>query len=186
MGDGASGLSGLEYFFLGCAVFGGGMVLFKLFAQFIGGDGIDDAGGDSGHSDSDAGFTLLSIFGFSSFLMMFGLVGLALSRQSEAGAALSMAGAVAAGIFSTWLIRKLFRLAIRLQSSGTLDITDAVGCSGIVYLRIPAQGAGRVSLKFHNHLREYDAASADGMEIATGTPVKVIKVTGATLIVETL
>ena len=95
---------GWKKFFLICAIVGGLFVLFRLIMQFIGlghdGGSDLDAGGhdiDGHHADSDIGFKILSLHGLTSFFMMFGLVGLALYRQSRMGVFISMAGAVVAG-----------------------------------------------------------------------------------------
>lgn len=182
--------NGLEMFFLACAIIGGFFVLFKLVLQFIGGDthsDVDvhsDIGIDADHVDSDIGFRLLSMHGLSAFFMMFGLVGLALYRQSQVGTIVSIIGAVAAGMVSVWVIGKLFQGAARLQSSGTLNTADAVGSTGTVYLTIPEGGTGRVSLNFQNRLREFDASEKNGAEVPTGTPVRVVQVMANILIVE--
>ncbi len=179
-------------FFLVCAIIGGFFVLVKLVLQFTGGDSHADAGGDSGfhidpdHVDSDIGFRMLSLHGLSAFFMMFGLVGLALYRQSQAGVVVSIIGAVAAGMISVWVIGKLFQSAANLQSSGTLHTADAVGSTGKVYLTIPEGGTGRVSLNFRNHLREFDATEMNGAEVPTGTPVRVVQVNANVLVVEIL
>jgi membrane protein implicated in regulation of membrane protease activity len=184
-----SRFSGVEIFFLVCAVVGGMFVLIRLIMQFFGlvGDADTDfsAGpGDVHHTDSDAGFKLLSVQGLTSFLMMFGLVGLALYRQSRMGTLISMIGAVIAGLASVWIIAKLFLLASRLQSSGTIPIDSTVGAVGEVYLRIPGKGTGRVLVKVRGSLREYDASSYDEKEISTGVPVRVVWVDGGVLVVE--
>ncbi len=187
-----SDFNGLEVFFLACAVIGGFFVLMKLIMQFVGGDTdstVDvhgDIGVDAHHVDSDVGFRLLSMHGISAFFMMFGLVGLALYRQSQVGVFISMIGAVAAGLAAVWVIGKLFQGASRLQSSGTLKTSDAVGSTGTVYLTIPKGGTGRVSINFRNHLREFDASEKDGAELPTGTPIRVVRVNANILVVESI
>jgi len=185
-----SNFNGLEMFFLACAIIGGFFVFIKLIMQFVGGDadtgvGVDgDIGMDTGHVDSDVGFRMLSMHGLSAFFMMFGLVGLALYRQSQVGVIIAIIGAVAAGTASVWVIGKLFHGAVRLQSSGTLKTADAVGSTGTVYLTIPAGRTGRVSLNFQNRLREFDASEKNGTAVSTGTPVRVVQVKANLLIVE--
>ena len=202
--------NGLEIFFLIAAVIGGSLVLVQLVLQFFGGDadtgaeagaamgtdmgadmaadvgpGVDlDIDIDSRHIDADAGFKVLSLHSLSSFLMMFGLVGLALYRQSRAGSFIALLGAVAAGSAAVWVIGRLFRGAGRLQSSGTLETRHAVGSTGTVYLNIPPGRTGRVSVSFRNRLREFDAITADGVALASGTPVRVTGVRANILIVE--
>jgi hypothetical protein len=184
--------NGLEIFFLGCSIIGGFFVLVKLILQFLGGDtgpGADvsvpgDIHIDSGHPDSDVGFRLISMQGLSAFFMMFGLVGLALYRQSQVGMIISIFGAVVAGLVSVWCIGKLFQGAASLESSGTLKTADAVGSTGTVYLTIPEGGTGRVSLNFRNRLREFDAIEKNGASVPTGTPVRVVQVNANILVVE--
>ncbi len=182
-----SQFNGVEIFFLICALVGGLFVILKFMMQFIGMDHDVDVGGhdiDVHHADSDVGFQILSLHGITSFLMMFGLVGLALYRQSQVGILFSMAGAVAAGFASVWIIGKLFFISARLKSSGTISIDSTVGAQGKVYLTIPENGIGRVLIKVRNSLREYDATADDGRGISTGTPVRVIWVDGNVLVVE--
>jgi membrane protein implicated in regulation of membrane protease activity len=188
MANAFSNLNGFEIFFLICAIVGGFFVLAKLIMQFIGADAdIDtdlDTGIDTQHVDSDIGFKALSMHGLTSFLMMFGLVGFALYRQSHAGMFLSILGASIAGFASVWVIGRIFASVSRLQSSGTLATASAVGSTGTVYLSIPRGGTGRVSINFRGRLREFDASAADGEAIATGTPIRVVRVEASVLVVE--
>ncbi len=190
--------SAVEIFFLICAVVGGFFVLVKFIMLFLGFDhdvshdfsmgGHDlDVGGhdiDAQHTDSDAGFHALSLHGISSFLMMFGLVGLAMYRQNGFGIFLSMIGAVAAGCFSIWIIGRLFLMFNKMKLSGTISIDSTVGAQGKVYMRIPENGTGRVLINVRNCLREYDASAREGKEIDTGTAIRVIWVDGNILVVE--
>lgn len=191
MNDMFSQYNGVEIFFLICAIVGGLFVLLKFAMQFIGldhdGSSDIDAGGDGfdgHHSDSDMGFKALSLHGITSFLMMFGLVGLALYRESRVGMLFSMVGAIIAGIAAVWIIGKLFSLTAKLKSSGTISIDSTVGAQGEVYLTIPSEGKGRVLVKVRNSMREYDAMTNESKEIPTGTPIRVIWVDGNVLVVE--
>lgn len=180
-----SNLAGIEIFFSACAVIGGIFVTIRMILQFIGADADSfDADVDAAGGDSDASFHVLSIQSLSAFFLMFGLVGLAMHRQSGASPGASILGGVIAGCLSVWLIGKLFTLVSQLQSSGTLDNSAALNNEGNVYMTIPEGGQGKVTIKFSGRLREFDAAAQDGQEIATGEPVRVIKVSGRTMIVE--
>ena len=183
--------NGVETFFLICAVIGAVFVLVRLALLFVGvGHDMDTdlgSGGhdfDAHHADSDMGFKILSLHSLTSFLMMFGLVGLALYRQSHVGTFISMVGASLAGLGSVWIIGKLFLLGIRLQARGTISIDSTVGAQGKVYLNIPENGTGRVLINVRNSLREYDATSSDNQAIPTGKPVRVVWVDGNVLVVE--
>ncbi len=188
MGNAFSDFNALEYFFLVCAIIGGFFVLIRLIMLMMGGDTDIDSGIDIdvAHVDSDVGFHFFSLHGLSSFFVMFGLVGLALYRQSRVGAAVSVAGAVVAGLVTVWVIIRIFQWAASLQSSGNISIEDAVGSTGTVYLSIPPEGIGRVTINLSNHLREFDAMEKDGLELATGNPVRVVKVNANVLIVESI
>lgn len=192
MANAFSDFNGLEIFFLICAIVGGYFVFMKLVMQFVGGDADADAGADhdfsidSEHPDSDIGFRMISLQGLSAFFMMFGLVGLALYRQSQVGVFISIVGAAAAGMGSVWVIGKLFKGAANLQSSGTLKTSDAVNSMGTVYINIPKGGIGRVSINFKNRLREFDAIEKNGAELPTGTPVRVVRVDANIMVVETI
>jgi len=186
-----SDYNGVEIFFLVCAIVGTLFVILKFAMQLLGfdhdGSSDVDLGGhdiDANHADSDAGFKFLSLHGITSFLMLFGLVGLAFYRQSGAGLFVSMIGASAAGLVSVWIIGRLFVLSKKLKSSGTIQIDNAVGAQGKVYMKIPRNGTGRVLINIRNSLREYDATTNEGIDIDTGTPIRVIWVDGNVLVVE--
>lgn len=179
-----SNLSGFEIFFAICAIVGGIFVLVRFVMQVTGAGGDLDL--DAQHIDADASFGLLSVHGLTSFFMMFGLVGFALYRQSQVGAPIAIVGAVAAGLASVWLIGRLFGGLLKLQSSGTQQTADAVGCEGAVYLRIPAGGTGKVMINFNNRLREYDAIHTGGEDLATGARIRVVRISGNVLVVEKL
>jgi membrane protein implicated in regulation of membrane protease activity len=170
--------NGIEQVFLLSGLVGGLILLFRMILMIA---GLDHHGTDV-HVDSDAGFQALTIQGVSSFLAMFGVVGYMLYHGALIGTSLALIGAVGAGAFSMWLIHKIFRSMLRLQSSGTVSLFAAVGSEGSVYLTVGKDG-GRVQINFANRLREFEAVSADGSTIPTGTPIRVQSVTANTLVV---
>ena len=197
MSEVLSNLNGLEILYLICATTGGLFFAFRMVLLFMGldHDGADGLDGDAGmgtdavdahHADSDIGFKVLTIQGLTSFFMMFGLVGFALYREMGTGALISVIGATAAGSATVWVIGKLFTSMKKLQSSGTIDASSAVGAEGTVYLTIPAGGTGLVQVSFRNHFREYDAVSQNKEEIKTGERIRVTWVNGSVLVVEKL
>jgi membrane protein implicated in regulation of membrane protease activity len=113
---------------------------------------------------------------------MFGVVGFTLYRNASVGIALALVGALAAGSLSVWIIHKMFRAMLRLQSSGTVSMFAAVGSEGSVYLTVGKDG-GRVQINFANRLREFEAVSADGSTLPTGTAIRVQSVEANTLVV---
>jgi membrane protein implicated in regulation of membrane protease activity len=172
--------NGVEQMFLLAGFVGGIILVFRLILTVA---GLDHHGGvDAAHVDSDAGFQALTIQGISSFFTMFGVVGYTLYRTASLGMVLALVGAIAAGVASVWIIQKIFRSMLRLQSTGTVSLFAAVGSEGSVYLTVGKDG-GRVQINFANRLREFEAVSADGATIPTGTAIRVQSVAANTLVV---
>ncbi len=171
----------LEMLFVGCATLGGVLFFIRLVLMFMGGesevDGDVDVDADAGGSDTS--FKILSLQGLTGFFMMFGLIGLAVLRAMAPGAAgniVSILAAVGAGLFAVWVITKLFSMMKGLQSSGTLDLANAVGQEGSVYLTIPAEGRGKVQVTIQGRLQEFEAISEKKVDIKTGQQIRVVRV----------
>ncbi|MBN2511570.1 MAG: NfeD family protein [Sedimentisphaerales bacterium] len=192
-----SAITGLELVFVLCAILGGGLFVVRLILMFLGGGHGDtdatavdypDAGGADFHHDmsdsSDLSFKSLSLQGLTAFFMMFGLVGWAMLRQSKLPAGISLIGAAAAGAGTVWLVKQIFRWAGALQSSGTLNLHNAVGCEGTVYLTIKPGQTGKVQVTVQGRLMELDARSESDQEIKTGEPIRVVHISNNILIVE--
>ena len=194
-------LSGLELLFVLCAAFGTILFVVRLVLMFIGGGhegggdvdagGLDGADGhDFSHhdfSESDLSFKVLSLQGITAFFMMFGLVGWALVRQGNVPAILSIVGGMLAGFSTVWIMKKIFQLAGSLQSSGTLDLQNAIGQEGLVYLTIHPGQIGKVQVVVQGRLSVLNAIAEDKTEeIKTGQRVWVVRVSADTLVVEKL
>lgn len=155
-------------------------------AQDIGGDlgGGEAEGMDAAYTDTDVSFKFISLQGLTAFFMMFGLAGLALS-QSDQSDLISLLGGVIAGAFTVWVISRIFMGAQKLQSEGTLDMKNAIGLEGTVYLRIPADDIGKINLVLQGALKEFNAMAMDKQAIQTGERVRVVGlIAGEILVVE--
>jgi hypothetical protein len=206
---------GLEKMFVGCAIIGGVLFVVRLILQFVGGEsglhhdfggGVDihtdfgaghdvsgpahdvsDPGSDPGlhSSESYLSFKVLSFQGLTAFFMMFGLVGLAMMNQTEQGAIRSLAAALAAGLGTVWVIGLIFREAGSLQCCGNINLKNAIGLEGEIYLTIPPGDIGKVRVTIQERMRIYDAVAADKTEIKTGQRIRILDVTPQdTLVVE--
>jgi hypothetical protein len=206
---------GMDKLFIGCAVVGGVLFVVRLILQFMGADhsvGHDIGGGvdihtdfGSGHDVSgpahgvsgnphDAGmqsgesylsFKILSFQGLTAFFMMFGLVGLAMMKQTEQGALLSLSAATMAGLGTVWVIGLIFREAGTLQCCGNINLKNAIGLEGETYLTIPPDDIGKVRITIQERMRIYDAVAVDKTEIKTGHRIRIVDVTPQdTLVVE--
>lgn len=185
-----SQLDGLDRLLLIVAAVGGLMFLVQIVMMLVGGLGhasgdvdldlgdggssLDGAGdADIGHAGADISFKLLSLQGMSAFLMMFGLIGLALRLSNHAGVLLALGGGALGGGATVWLIDRIFRMFSKLQHSGTIDMRHAIGQEGSVYLTIPGKEPGKVRLDVQGRMRVLDAVSADGARLGVDTRVKV-------------
>ncbi len=180
----------LDSLFVFSALVGGGGFVLRTVLMLLGvGDDHSfggDHAGDISHSDTDVGARLVSIQGIAAFLMMFGLVGLALTREAALGSQLAVAISLAAGLAAMWVVARVFTLMMRLQSSGTLDLEHAVGQEGVVYLTIKPSSGGQIQLSVQGRLGVFDAQVDGGGEIATGRTVRVVGVRANQLVVEAL
>ena len=192
--------SGIETLFLVCAIIGGVLFVVRLALQFIGGDGgshdigdlsdadgVDFTGTDvhgdlAGDADLDVhdtylSFKILSFQGLTAFFMMFGLVGLAMMRETEQGPTAAVIAASLAGLGTVWVIGAIFRKAGALQASGNIHLRNAIGQEGEVYLNIPSAGTGKAKVTVQERLRIYDAVSTGSEAIKTGQRIRVVDVT---------
>jgi hypothetical protein len=190
----------LNTIYLVCAVAGGTVLVLRLLLMitgFGGGDDVSDiptdldAGVDADFGGHDAGETgaganFVSIQSLSGFFTMFGLVGMGL-LEINASPVLSLVGALAAGGVTAWATTMIVLNLQRLQSSGNLVITNAIGQQGTVYLTIPEKGSGVVMVTVQGALRQFDAVSGNGQRIPTGEVIRVTGITaGKVLVVEPL
>ena len=195
-----AGLSVLEKTYLACAVFGGGFFVLRTIMMLTGiGDthADTDAGVDAGELDhgghienvdheeqghGDSGLKLLTIQGLTAFVMMFGLTGFAVSRSSVIGSLFTIAIGIVVGVFAMWLVAKGFALMRSLQSSGTMQLYDAIGEEGTVYLSIPADGVGKIQVTISGRLMVMDAVSQDKVKLKTGERVRVSEISSGGLL----
>ncbi len=109
-------------------------------------------------------------------LTFFGLAGLAGSAGSLPATG-AFAIAMASGIAAMYAVSTLMRGLTRLSVEGTVQIEEAVGQTGTVYLRVPGfgSGVGKVTLTVQNRTMEYSAIT-NGEELPTGTAVIIVGV----------
>ena len=185
--------------YLTLAVVGSFLFAIRVVLTFIGFDGDHDVDGDvdtadisddidgDGHADgadmhTEMSFTVLSFQGLTAFFMMFGWVGLALSRGAQ-GPLISLGGATAAGAGTVWITGKLFRFFNSLQHSGTINLRSAIHEEGVVYLTIPVGEQGKVQLNVQGRMRVMDAVTDQKKAIQTGSRVRVLNIVNDNILV---
>ncbi len=133
-----------------------------------------DSGDHHDLNNSDISFQFVSIQGLTAFFMMFGWVGLALVYESGFPGWIATIGGVAAGVFTVWVLARMFSFASSLKCDGTMRVRRALGAGGTVYLRIPSEGSGQIQVEIDGRLDIRDAISANKEEIKTGEQVTVV------------
>ena len=180
--------TGLELLFAASALVGGILFLLWFALMMIGGvaaDIFDGRLGMEGVGDrgADASFKALTFQGLMAFMMFFGLAGLYTLKSTETSTIAIAVGGVA-GFASMYGTGKLFQLFITLQSDGTVAISESIGATGSVYLRIPHNGAGQVQVNFGGRMRTMNAKSHDDAEIGSGEFIEVVDTMGEILVVK--
>lgn len=153
----------------------------------IDGDGIPDSDLDAAAA-ADDGLSLFSIRGILSMLCITGWLGVGLLETALPDWAAILI-AVAAGVATLIGIAFLMRGIYKLQSSGNIDISNAIGKVAQVYVPIPAAGAGsgKVTITLQEKFCEYTAITAAAEALKTGSYVRVVSVSdGGVLLVEPL
>ncbi|MBR40286.1 MAG: hypothetical protein CMA89_00100 [Euryarchaeota archaeon] len=183
---GLGDVTGVDMLFAASALVGGILFVLYFFLLMIGGIATDIFDGMFGidvDMGADASFKALTFQGIMAFLMFFGLAGLYVSKSGGGPSPAIIAGAIAGGA-SMYATGKLFELFVNLQQDGTVDLPEAIGSKGQVYLRIAADGVGQVTVEVNEAQRTYNAKSEDGAEIATGDFIEVVDTIGEVLVVK--
>jgi hypothetical protein len=130
-----------------------------------------DIHGHDGHNDATEVrlFTLRSVVAFFAVGGWTGVVLAGSNFSLPAVVILSLMAGWAALYFVTWAIR----MALRLQYSGNLQISNAIGKVGEVYIPIPAanKGRGKVNVVVQERFCEFEATTSAGRELKTGEQV---------------
>lgn len=147
--------------------------------------GHDADGGHDGGAEHTTGLRLLTVRGIVAFLAVSGWVGIAL-LDLGLSSGLSIFIALWCGLAALVLVAVILHFSMKLQQSGNLDLQNAVGVTGEVYVPIPAGGKGKVTLVVQERFMELDAMCPDAA-LKTGQQVVVTDVTDTnTLIVSPL
>ena len=122
------------------------------------------------------------------FFVGFGWGGVVTLRS---GLSLPIAIVVAFVIGSGFLLIVFYimKSIFKLSESGNIQLKNAVGQTGTVYITIPGgnKGKGQIQVKVQGRLRELEAVTDGQEDLPTGTTVSVVKVIGeSTMVVRKL
>ncbi len=152
------------------------LVILTIFGSDI--DSDVHTGFDSSISDGDSiPFQFLSLKSIVGFFVMFGWSGLGLLSAGVASWLVILLSVIC-GLLMMLAMASLFYFMSKLTESGTLNMKNAVGRLGEVYLTIPAnrKGMGKVQLTVQGSIQTLDAITDDPEAIATSSLIEVLDV----------
>ncbi|MFP6583950.1 MAG: hypothetical protein VCD00_15535 [Candidatus Hydrogenedentota bacterium] len=169
-----------------CTVFGSVIMILQILMTMLGMDGEAEDIGDVGddlemgdeyidtHNVSTQFFGIISFRSVIAALAFFGIGGL-IGDSAGFPTIITLSFAIGMGFVVMVLVGWIMQTMMKLKSDGTVNIKNAIGTVGTVYLTIPAakSGAGKVTLSIQNRTMEYEAVTQDEESIATGARVEV-------------
>ncbi len=141
---------------------------------------------DSDLTHAGSGIHLFTLQGLVAFFAVFGWSGL-IMLEGNVQPVGAVALAIVFGFGAMVALAFLLRAMLKLQQAGNMDIKNAIGRSGTVYLTIPAkrEQKGKVTIFIQDRVTELDAVTNNAEPIHTGVEVTVIGISnGNTLIVD--
>ncbi len=151
--------------------------LIQLVMTFVGGDHDHDLGSDiDSHSDMDdgSGFHFFTFKNMIAFFTLFSWTGLA-CVEGGIGLFITLIIATLCGLLMMVIMASLFYYISKFSYSGTLDLKNAIGHNGNVYIRIPSKksGMGKVEIEVQGQLRTLNAMTEDPEIIKAGALIEV-------------
>lgn len=152
--------------------------LIQMVMTFIGGE--IDVDGDADFdvdNDGGAGFQFFTLKNFIGFFTIFAWSGIA-SLDSDYSTATTLIISTIAGLIMMTIMASLFYAFSKLTDSGTMNINNAKGSIGEVYMRIQGgrTNIGKVLIKVQGSLRELEAITDDPDDLPTGSVITVKEV----------
>lgn len=168
----------VEKIFWGISVPFSVLFLIQMVMTFLGGD-VDDvaADGDADVSgDTGIDFQFLTLKNLIAFFTIFGWTGI-ICVHIGFGPFISTFIATIAGLIMMVIMASILYFMGKLTEEGTLNLNNAIGKVGNVYLTIPAnrKGMGKVQIQVQG-LQTLDAITDAEKDIKTGAVVEVIEI----------
>ncbi len=165
------------------AVVGTVFFLGRLALMALGGDadGLDGGGAlgdaDAVFDDSGDAFQVLSVQTIAAFMMGFGWGGLGAFRGSGLPLMVAVPVGMVFGVIMVWLLARVLRFVMGLQSSGTMPLYQALEATGTVYSQVPAAGAGTGEVRVVIGDRErFFFATTEGDALPRNTEIRIVRV----------
>lgn len=172
----------------GCAIIAGLIFAVQMVLTLIGMDSTDVDVDFDGSDTMDYGgsISLFSIRNLINFFCGFGWAGVCLNGSIPNRIILLLVSLIV-GIGFVMMFFYIKKQTKKLEHNGAFKITDCVGKSADVYLRIPGQrkGKGKVQISINGSIQEIDAMT-DGETIVSGCKVKVTEAIGTDMLLVTI
>ncbi|PKK94986.1 MAG: hypothetical protein CVV60_03595 [Tenericutes bacterium HGW-Tenericutes-5] len=190
-------LNGLQQVMFIIATVATSLMILLIIMMLIGMDGgeafdgdidvdvdLDDVDGGSFGDSSDVfnqesffslgGLKIITIRGMLAFFSIGGWVVFMMADSSPVWLAILIG--VLSGSVAAVLLALVMRAIFRLESSGNLDYSTAIGKTATVYIRIPKnnEGKGKIMLVHQGKMIEADAITKEDNDILTKREVKII------------
>lgn len=151
--------------------------IIQTIMTFVGmdSDGGLDADINGGHDSGEYPFQLFTFRNFINFFLGFGWTAILLQGNMHGAWVIILACIV--GVSLVAAVMYIFYFMSKMEQSGNIETSSAVGCKGNVYLTIPAdrQGEGKVQISIQGSIREFNAVT-DGEELSNNMPIVVSQV----------
>ena len=149
---------------------------------------MDFEDGDIGDLDIEEGdgITLFTVKGIVAMLCIMGWTGV-IFLGTDMNRALAYVLSFLCGVATLVVMAYVMRAILKLQSSGNIDVGNAVGKVGQVYIPIKPSGSasGKVNITIQGQYSEFSAITTADRVLPTGSYVRVVAVDEAgTLVVE--
>ena len=150
-------------------------------------DGVDDVSDVDVINDEPlsgiGGLKILTIRGILAFISMGAWTAYILANWMHP--LIASAIGIVVGAISAYLLALAFKATYKLESSGNLDYTNAIGQIGTVYIRIPKSkiGKGKITLTIQERYIEVDAMTEWDQDLMPKTIVEVIGIEDTTTLI---
>ena len=175
------------YFYV--AAFASGILILQTLLTFLGLSGEVDVDFD-GDGDVDisggSGLTIFSFRNLIAFLTFFGWSGLWFMEKGLITVLVVLFSVIVGCIFMG-ISMGIFYMISKMQRSGNLVLSNAIGLTGEVYIRIPSNrgGTGKIMLTVQGALRELEALTDDLEDLKSGMQVEVVDVVNSSKLLVT-
>jgi len=165
--------------------------IFILITTFIGADAEADIDAELDvdaevDTDTGMGFQFFTLKNLIAFFTIFSWTGLA-SIQAGNSNGVTIIISIVAGLIMMTIMASIFYFMGKLAHSGTLNMNNAIGQIGTVYLPIPAKRGqmGQIQINIQGGMRTLQALTDDDADLSVGTVVEVKSVVSENVLIVT-